>query len=193
MKLLWRFDISNFFLQSVTNWISQLYIIMLSFPFAELKSKVSRLAVDFDQKSKIICSRDNFRNVSFLKWSPMKLSMVPITEIRSYFNLSISVNWMWAAMDRAFTKTLWTQIRIRQWPQILYVHLSSFEKSTSELQHSLQRLQSRILLLGIRSHIWSGGRSRSFASYKNWKLTTGTSVCKSTRQHHQRNCVCRVW
>ena len=47
---------------------------MLSFPFAEWKSKVSRLAVDFDQKSKIICSRDNCQNVSSLEWSPMKLN-----------------------------------------------------------------------------------------------------------------------
>ena len=37
-----------------------------------------------------------------------------------------------------------------------------------------------------------GGQIKVIASYKNWKLTTGTSVCKSTRQHQQRNCVCRV-
>ena len=34
------------------------------------------------------------QNVSSLEWSPMKFSMVPITEISSYLNLSISVNWM---------------------------------------------------------------------------------------------------
>ena len=63
---------------------------MLNYLSEEWKLKLSRLVLDWDQKQKIICSKDSFQNDCSLVWYQMKESMVPMQPIPFFQHFDLS-------------------------------------------------------------------------------------------------------